>query len=342
MTLETSTDAITKPGESRLELYAAKLWLRCTLLTLAFIAMIFLSSTNVVRIKNEYKPELDGDKESQQRVGAESTRELIKEEHGKAMEEVRASLEQMDTWYHYKFILIGGVIAVFLGNIGVLGKQDSASHKASERILESAFMSNRTGAMLALICLVALVIDMHIRANVNGIQQLGQWLSNYVEPSYLNAGGVTTGNYPNSALAEIGFIPWETFIRLPRTGSSTFYAVAYSIQLHFMTMVSYVLYVMVFQNISLQRKRGKRQQIAVIGFIFVHITLLAFVVVAHTVRDIFNVGCFPMISLDVCSLSGAHGSAYYFIAWLCLVAFNLPYLLLPIIPKAPRRQSSVM
>jgi hypothetical protein len=323
-----------------LEQYSAKLWLRFTLLTLAFIVMIFLSSTNVVKIKNEYKPGLSSNTQSQQKVGADPTRELIKEEHEKAMDEIKASLEQMDTWYHYKFILIGGVIAVFLGNIGILGKRDSVSYKASERILESALMSNRTGAMLALICLVALVIDMHIRSNVNGIQQLGQWLSNYVEPSYLSAGGITTGNYPNNALAEIGFIPWETFIRLPRTGSSTFYAVAYSIQLHFMTMVSYVLYMMVFQNISLQSKKGKRQQIAVIGFLFVHISLLAFIVVAHTVRDIFNVGCFPMISLDVCSLSGSHGSAYYFIAWLCLIAFNLPYLFLPIIPKAPHRQPS--
>src|SRR2546429_301747 len=90
-----------------LERFSAKLWFRATLLLLFFVLMIFLSSTNFVRLKDKYKPQLTKDKQSQ--INAEA-KELIQREHEKAMDEIKTSLEQMDTWYHYKFILIGGVI----------------------------------------------------------------------------------------------------------------------------------------------------------------------------------------------------------------------------------------
>jgi hypothetical protein len=175
--------------------------------------------------------------------------------------------------------------------------------------------------MLTLICVVAFVIDMHIRSNINGIQHLGQWISNYVEPAYLKAATNT---------ADSGFIPWETFIRLPKGTTSTIYTISFSIQLHYMTMISYILFLMVFQNVSLRSKRNKRQQVAVIGFVLVHLSLLAFILVAHTVRDTFNVGCFPLIPLRVCSLNGTQGSTYYIIAWVFLLILNLPYLYPPL------------
>lgn len=307
---------------------AAKLWFRSALLLLVFILMVFLFSNNDVWLKSDHKPSPAKDKQFQLNAGA---KELIAKEHEQALNEIKMSLEQMDTWYHYKFILIGGVIAVFLGNIGILRRQGSVSRKESERLLESALMSNRTAAMLTLVCVIAFIIDMHIRSTVNGIQLLGLWIANYVEPSYLNSAGVTTTDYPNSVLAEIGFIPWETFLRLPRTTGSTLYPVIYSIQLHFTTILSYLLYVMVFQNISLISRRGRRQQIAVVGFLSVHLSLFAFIVVAHTVRNIFNVACFPMVPRDLCWLSGTRGSAYYLIVWLLLVVINMPYLLVPIL-----------
>jgi hypothetical protein len=299
----------------RLNQYPSKLWFRATILILAFIVLVLLSATNAVKLKDEHVPK------QSQGVPSEELKKLIAQEHATAIDEIKTSLEQMDTWYHYKFILIGGVIALFLGHFGILGKQDSISPKPSERILETVLMSNRTGAMLTLICVVAFVIDMHIRSNINGIQHLGQWISNYVEPTYLQATANT---------ADVGFIPWETFIRLPKGTTSTIYTISFSIQLHYMTMISYILFLMVFQNVSLRSKRKRRQQVAIIGFVLVHLSLLAFILVAHTVRDTFNVGCFPLIPLKVCSLSGSQGSTYYIIAWLFLITLNLPYLYPPL------------
>ncbi|HKQ99288.1 MAG TPA: hypothetical protein VJT09_01370 [Pyrinomonadaceae bacterium] len=299
-----------------LDHYPVKLWIRVTLLALSFVVLLLLSSTNAVKLKDEYVP-----KPSQGELSKE-LKELIQQEHATAVGEIKTSLEQMDTWYHYKFILIGGVIALFLGHFSLLGKQEeSAAPRSSERLLETVLVSNRTGAMLTLICVVAFVIDMHIRSNINGIQHLGQWISNYVEPVYLQASVDTAG---------VRFIPWETFIRLPKETSSTIYTISFSIQLHYMTMIGYILFLVVFQNVSMRNKRANRQQIAVIGFVLVHLSLLAFIIVAHTVRDTFNVGCFPLIPLKVCSLSGSQGSTYYVIAWLFLIVLNLPYLYPPL------------
>jgi hypothetical protein len=295
--------------------YPAKLWFRATILILAFIVLVLLSATNAVKLKDEYAAK------QSQGVPGEELKKLIAQEHATAIDEIKTSLEQMDTWYHYKFILVGGVIALFLGHFGILGKQDSVAPRPSERVLETVLSSNRTGAMLTLICVVAFIIDMHIRSNINGIQHLGQWISNYVEPTYLQATANT---------ADVGFIPWETFIRLPKGTTSTIYTVSFSIQLHYMTMIGYILFLMVFQNVSLRNKRKKRQQVAVIGFVLVHLSLLAFILVSHTVRDTFNVGCFPLISLKVCSLSGSQGSTYYILAWLFLITLNLPYLYPPL------------
>jgi hypothetical protein len=315
---------ILKLKELVLNEYPTKLWVRSIVLSLAFIILILLSSANRIKIKDEYNPK---NLDTANLEVNEQLKTIIEKQFIKANDEIKTGLEQMDTWYHYKFILIGGVIVVFLGHVGIMGKQNSASHTASERILETALMSNRTSAMLTLVCLVALVIDMHIRANVNGIQHLGHWITYYVEPSYLNAAGIKAKEW-NQVFRQTGYIPWETFIRLPES-TNTLYPISYGIQLHYMTIVSYMFYLIVFQNLSLLgkiSKRGNRQQIAFIGFVSVHISLLIFIIAAHTVRDTFTVECFPMIHRSVCSLSGQYGWVYYLLAWLFLIALNLPYL----------------
>jgi hypothetical protein len=332
---------MTRLRERILDQYPRLLWFRALILLLAFILLVFLFYPNQVKLNDKLNPKIFMTEQTQQASNGSNAfdsqlvKELIIEEHKKAVDEIKASIEQMDTWYHYKFILIGGVIAVFLGNIGIWGRQSTVTHKTSERILESILMSNRTGAMLTLICLVAFVIDMHIRTYANGIQQLGQWIATYVEPAYfkmsvaLNSppGKEFIGNIPRAAINETGFIPWETFLRFRDKPVNPLYPAVFSIQLHFMTMVAYVLYLMVFQNVSLLGKRVKKQrhQIVFIGFLLVHISVLAFTVVAHTVQDSFEVKCFPVLSGN-CYLPGPQGYMGFLLIWVGLIVVNLPYL----------------
>lgn len=328
--------SITKRVDSILKSYSGRLWFRATLLLFAFILLVLIFSPNGVRLKEELKLGANGNPQSGQvwnhsdTASLASTEKLIEKEHEKANVEIKMLQEQIDTWYHYKFLLIGGIVALFLGQFGILGKQSASSPKTSERILVATLMSNRASIMLALICFVALVIDMHIRACLTNMQGLGWWIYSYVEPSYFRSIGAQTGNIPQAGLVETQFMPWETFLhtnirQIQQT--NPLYRTAYSLQLHFMTIAIYILYLVVFQNICLLCKKGKQQQVAFLGFVLVHIAIAAFIIVAHTVPNSFDVKCFP-ISYFECWETGSQGSSYYLIAWLVLMLFSLPYLCL--------------
>jgi len=322
-------------SQAKLGQYPTQIWFRALLLSLSFILLIFIFSPNAVRLKDELKLEKTTTEQAQQTVnspgnakpaGVESLRDI---EHKKANDEIKMLQEQIDTWYHYKFLLIGGIVALFLGHFGILSNQSTASPKKSEKILLVTLMSIRTSILLALICIVAFVIDMHIRAHFTGLQGLGHWVYNYVEPSYFKAIGAQTGEIPREGLVETQFIPWEMFLHSnvhQARQTSTLYRAAYSLQLHFMTIAFYMLYLVIFQNVCILCKKGKQQhQIAFLGFAMVHIAALAFIIVSHTVPNFFEVKCFPVPNVD-CWLSGSQGSIYYLIAWLLLIILSLPYL----------------
>ncbi len=313
--------------KERLRTYPAKLWFRALMLCLSFFLLILIFSPNPVRLKAELMLEKAGGAGNPALAGVGK---LIEVEHAKANDEIKLLEEQIDTWYHYKFILLGGIVAVFLGHFGILGKLSTPSPKTSEKILVATLMSNRTSVLLALVCVVAFIIDMHIRAHLTGMQGLGHWIYNYVEPAYFQAIGAQTGSIPREGLVGTQFIPWETFLHTSTRQvqqTNPLYRAAYSLQLHFMTIAIYMLYLVVFQNVSLLCKRGKQQQVAFLGFVMVHIAALAFIIVAHTVPNSFDVRCFPVSAAD-CWVTGSQGSSYYILAWLLLLLFSLPYLFL--------------
>jgi hypothetical protein len=315
--------------------YSSEVWFRGAMLVLSFVLLVLIFSPNPVRLKEELKltrtPEqAQAAASAPNNASLARIEKLIDTQHEKANSEIKMLQEQIDTWYHYKFILIGGMVALFLGHFGIMAKQSATSPKTSEKILVATLMSNRTSILLALVCIVGFVIDMHIRANLTNMQGLGHWVYNYVEPSYFNTLGAHTANIPREALVNTQYYPWETFIHADvREVQQTnpLYRAAYSFQLHFMTIAIYMLYLIVFQNVCLLCKRGKQQQVAFLGFIMVHVAALAFIIVGHTVSNSFEVKCFPLSSRN-CWLTGAQGSKYYFIAWLLLIAFSIPYLYL--------------
>lgn len=322
----------------RLKKYSAKIWFRGLLLFLSLVLLVLIFSPNPVRLKKELRLTTASEQApaSANSPGAPSStriEKLIDTQYEKANSEIKMLQEQIDTWFHYKFILIGGMVALFIGHFGILRKQTVTSPKTSEKVLVTTLMSNRTSILLALVCIVAFVIDMHIRTHLTNMQGLGHWIYNYVEPSYFNTMGAQTGNIPREALINTQFFPWEAFLHTTTREvqqTNPLYRTAYSFQLHFTTIAIYMLYLMVFQNVCLLSKRGKQQQVSFLGFIMVHIAVLAFIIVGHTIPNSFDVRCFP-ISRSTCWLTGSQGSTYYIVAWLLLVTFSIPYvyLLLP-------------
>lgn len=315
--------------------YSTEIWFRGLLLLFSFILLVLIFSPNGVRVKGEF---ILGKAPEASQLSANGPADpvsaridqLIDTQHEKANSEIKMLQEQIDTWYHYKFILIGGMVALFLGYFGIWGQQGTTPPKTSEKSLIDTLRSNRTSVLLALVCIVAFVIDMHIRTHLTNMQGLGYWVYNFVEPAYFRVTDMQTGHIPREALEKRQYFPWETFIHTNTREiqqTSPLYRAAYSFQLHFMTMIIYMLYLIVFQNVCLLCKGRKQRQVTFLGFIMVHIAALAFIMVGHTIPNSFDVKCFP-ISHEDCWLTGAQGSRYYFIVWFLLVISSLPYLYL--------------
>lgn len=244
----------------------------------------------------------------------ERTDDLIRLEYMKGVDEIKLRLEQWDSWYHYKFIVIGGMFALFLGQTGLtIGVRSQSEAKPRKRFKETIAGASAY-AMLALAVVISLVIDMHIRNNMFAIQTIGLWIANYVEPSYAS----TTA------------FPWEQFLREAHSPSiriDSLYRIGFSFHLHFMTIAVYLLYVIVLQQICLswnKRTSPATKHIVVFGFLLVHLTALAFVFVAHAVPGRYAMNLIPSERWE----TGWQNVGYYILPLIFLIALNLPYLLL--------------
>lgn len=295
----------------------SRLWLRAVIITLAFIFLTLLFVSPPIRYaadasKRSFTPFNEATSKDS------PTRELITLEHAKAVDEIKFRLTQQDSWYHYKFIFIGALLALFLGQTGLFkGREEDNSHISYTR-LKYLLTADSNHSVIALACVLALIVDMHIRNHMFSMQTLGLWIANYVEPAYLPL-------HPPG-----GFYPWEQFIRRPdgpSTNLDSLYRLAFSTHLHYMTKIIYLLYITVLQQVCLaySRSGGRgRRQIVLFGFMFVHLSALAFVFVAHAVPSTYEMSLIPLGRWA----NGWESMAYYLIPWLALVALNVPYLLL--------------
>lgn len=281
--------------------------------------------------------------------------ELIKEEHKKAIAEINLRIGQEDSWFHYKFLLVGGLFSLLLGKL-VLGDKVMPSVQA-EKLLDPKMMS----IVLALATIVALAIDIHIRNNIMVVQQLGLWIANYVEPTLLHKAF--------DPQKSEGFLPWEQFLRNKAAGeamhSDDLYGFIFYPHLHFLTWVIYISYIGFFQTFAISNKRrsnsplvdteatavtspvdspsarnhaeaaGERpmEWFVIAGFALVHVSLLAFTCIAHFTPRTFRFKIFPWD--ENLSEGGWKGVAYFLPPLISLLLLNLPYLFL-LFPRKPR------
>jgi hypothetical protein len=267
--------------------------------------------------------------------------ELIKAEHQKAIEEIKLRIEQEDTWFHYKFVLVGGLIVFFSGYLGFGGKGSNP-----EKNLEKISQSSAVCVVLALACVIAFSIDMHIRNNTTVIQQLALWIENFVEPAYLQT---EVRNDPT------GFLPWEQFLRkegaVQGMHRDDLYGFIFYPHLHYITLFLYILFLWVFQNFYFRqsanesgkpliaRARDKlkaQKRTAMSAFVLVHATLLAFTLIGHTAPSAFDFKIFPWSERWA---DGRTCTVIYSGFWLVLLVSNIFFFYLLGIQIRLRRSS---
>jgi hypothetical protein len=292
-------------------------WTRGALLVLSLLCLIFIFSSHPFA-ESTSKPAQSSVVTANTSTSTSTdslipAKELLEKEVQKANDEIKMLEEQIDTWYHYKFILIGGLVAIFMGQTGVLAGWRTKEPVISEDDIGALFKSSRAALVLGLACVIALAVDMHIRNDFFGMQQLGYWLSTRVEPK----GG------------NVQF--WETFLRgegKQTMQNSLAFQMLYGAQLHFFTIFIYLLFSSVFQSVSVFVQDHRQLKIALAGFLMVHFTVLTFIVLAHTVPSMYTVTWFPGESdCSFCSVNGSYAAFPYLVAWLVLFLLNLPFLI---------------
>lgn len=251
-----------------------------------------------------------------------STMQYLEVENQKVIEEIKLRTEAQDSWFHYKFILTGGMVALLLGQIGLghfgSDRKEQPAGGKSRRWVKDFFSSEAAYLILALSCVVGFIIDMHLRSQHYANQRLGLWLAYYVEPSFVTAKDMG-----------LGFRPWEQLLRASDSAYlDNLYRLFYSLHLHYMTVFIYLLYSLLLQGVCLgfeHNEKNEGQRLAVMaGFIFVLLSAFAFTLVAHTIPGIFVMHLIPFEMYE----NGLWSMLYYLIPVPFLVALHLPYLLL--------------
>src|SRR5712671_1195798 len=79
--------------------------------------------------------------------------DLIKTEHQKAIDEIKLRIEIEDNWYHYKFLLVGG-LALFVLGFPTVGPMLGIAPSTSRELLSCT--------VWAVACVIALAIDIHV------------------------------------------------------------------------------------------------------------------------------------------------------------------------------------
>ncbi|HXH37439.1 MAG TPA: hypothetical protein VNN08_02325, partial [Thermoanaerobaculia bacterium] len=234
---------------------------------------------------------------------------LVQIELKKANDEIQYRIEQEDSWFHYKFIFVGALLAAFFTRL---------TRESNEPLLDFVG-STTTCFVLALACIVALAIDIHLRNNIVVIQQLALWIRHYAEPSLVGTAGS-------------GYQPWELFLRMPGgMHSDEIYGLLFYPHLHFLTWILYMLYLICFQWIAVNpampadRKPTVRAIPAEYGedlllggsFLFVHAAFGAFAFVGHFVPGSLKLRAVPFTD---CWETGMDAAWFYLLAALLLVA----------------------
>ena len=209
--------------------------------------------------------------------------------------------------------------------------------------------SSATCFVLALSCVVAIAIDIHLRSNVNVSTQIGLWITYYAEPAFLQVpfpnsqcpnaernNAETSNAEKNYAEKKKNFFyPWEQFLRIPpedkilpqdEVGStmhlSELYSLSFWPHLHFLTWVIYIVYLVVLQNASLESTPPTRW-LLIGGFVLVQVSFGVFAFVGHSAPEAFILRPIPF--LNGWLFGWAPPLIYVFLS-LFLASTNLPYL----------------
>lgn len=312
------------------------LTLRVVILLVLFIILSFIFWLPPIDLKSDFKPY---ENVSGPLPLPEKHAKLLEIEHGKAIMEIQKRKDEINLWFRYKFILIGSLLAgVFLHlNLGSTRSKDEAPRDRLRLIMKSPV----TAFLLAVSIVISLSIDMHIRKNHIVVYQLGLWINYYVEPAFLLSWEDNDDKLNNKAKAKTNNIynfyidrsdqykkmkGWEQYIRIRKKDKSgedlsgmnvsRIYNLAHWIPVNSLTILLFILYIMIVQNVVTIKMDPQIEGITLTGLIFLHLNIFLFSIQSHTIPSTFEfigffsesllVLLFPLLSILLAIINLTH------------------------------------
>jgi hypothetical protein len=227
-------------------------------------------------------------------------RRLLELEVGKVFAEIQGRISNIDNWFHYKFLLVGGVMLAFITKFsGVLANPFDPHTPVP---LGPIDIKDTVALILASSCVVAFAADIHIRIEMAMTGMLGRWIADFVEPA------LETG---------LGLHYWENYLRQDHALHTSWISqFTFAPHLHFLTWPLYMAYVWVFQEITL---RGRTANTALVKgtFIIVQTSLFVFVLVSHSTPLAYG--------LTVHELRPGYTFAAFLLLYFLVVSPAIPY-----------------
>jgi hypothetical protein len=105
----------------------------------------------------------DSDKHDRYELLGSAANSLIISELEKANNEIQMRLSDQSTWFQYKFVFVGALLAAFIGVFPYAHLRGRIGE--SSVLMNNALKSQPATVGLAAVCSLSLMIDLHIRGN---------------------------------------------------------------------------------------------------------------------------------------------------------------------------------
>lgn len=252
-------------------------------------------------------------KETQEKLLKTETNNFISAEFQKAVSEIQMRVDDQSRWFQYKFLFAGGLLTAFFGLFPYAhiktGSCGDNGWKSSEVVLNRVLNSNALSFSIAAICILSLMIDLYIRCNAIVINQIGIWISSFVEPIYYNDYWYNQGD----------FVLWEKFLRIKNGAhagggmhSDIINSVTFFLPIHILTIFCFIIYI-----VSVSELQENSIRINVLAFWGVHSCLIVFAWTGHYLPSIFQAEI-PLMGLR----RGIFAAAPYVVLALVLTIIN--------------------
>ncbi|PKN61429.1 MAG: hypothetical protein CVU57_29430 [Deltaproteobacteria bacterium HGW-Deltaproteobacteria-15] len=205
---------------------------------------------------------------------------FIMAELQKGIDEIQMRLQDQSSWFQYKFLFVGGLLAAFLGIFpyAQIRTRTSGEKRDSGAQLQTALQSPLATIALAAVSSLSLMIDLHIRGNAIVVNQIGLWIASHVEPLYLG-----TNVFPPHSL-----VGWETFLRRGEAmHTDVVNSITFFWPIHILTVICFLLY-LINARTAVIKQTQIRIKVDVAAFWLVHSCLIVIAWTGHYLPPIFQ------------------------------------------------------